>query len=186
MKYTCPECEKVTVFNKVPDERNSDLLGRTQYACSGCLANCILNDDEMLFVSGQEWDNNLLQFARILSELRAFGLGGEGVWDELIEQTGLSSEQLNDLFERAQFVWEQAKEIKFHPEKAEWYKRARSSSDKEGKIRWVVEDKTGDNEIVLPHLPFSVGPRLAQVIALTLNTEPKTMLTDPILTKEKS
>lgn len=52
------------------------------------------------------WDDNLIQFARLLCEIVAT----QDVADDLLmESMDLTSEEIDSLFERAHIVWEEAK-----------------------------------------------------------------------------
>lgn len=47
------------------------------------------------------WPNNAIQFPRLLAEINAIGLTPDQL-QELCLNTGLSSEEINDVFERAE------------------------------------------------------------------------------------
>lgn len=53
------------------------------------------------------WDNNLIQFARLLSEINATQDSID--FDALCESMNLEREEINELFDRANDVWEEAK-----------------------------------------------------------------------------
>lgn len=53
------------------------------------------------------WDNNLIQFARLLSEINATQDSID--FDALCESMNLEREEVNELFDRANDVWEKAK-----------------------------------------------------------------------------
>lgn len=63
---------------------------------------------------GQEpytvWENDGIQFPRLLAEIMAAGVG-EAVWDELLASMDLESDQLSELFDRAQVAFERSKAI---------------------------------------------------------------------------
>ncbi len=55
------------------------------------------------------WENDAIQFARMISELKAVGYFGPefGPFENLLlHRTGFSQEKLDDLIERAERVWE--------------------------------------------------------------------------------
>jgi len=54
------------------------------------------------------WNNNNVQFARLLAEIAAVDIG-ESVWDELCVNMDLESDQLSELFDRAQCAFEKNK-----------------------------------------------------------------------------
>lgn len=55
------------------------------------------------------WLDDSVQFPRLLSEIIANGLD-EGQWDALLTSMDLTSDELSDLFDRAQEAWEKIKE----------------------------------------------------------------------------
>lgn len=55
------------------------------------------------------WNRDEIQFPRLLSEIMAVGLT-EQQWDELLASMDLESDELSELFERAQTAWETIKE----------------------------------------------------------------------------
>ena len=57
----------------------------------------------------QKWDNNYLQFARLLDEIRCLGLSTEQ-YDTLMEAMDLGYEDIDELFERAALEWHRAKQ----------------------------------------------------------------------------
>lgn len=60
------------------------------------------------------WQNNHIQFPRLIAEIYAMGMPEE-LWDDLLETMDLESEELNELFLRAQKEWEILKEDTFTP-----------------------------------------------------------------------
>ena len=56
------------------------------------------------------WSDNSVQFTRLIAEITGIDIG-EQAWDELLENMGLESDQLSELFDRAQKEWERLKEI---------------------------------------------------------------------------
>lgn len=56
------------------------------------------------------WKDDLIQFARLLCEIRANISATNRDWRALSESMDLSMEQLEVLFDRADLVWETAKE----------------------------------------------------------------------------
>lgn len=55
------------------------------------------------------WEDDSIQFPRLLSEIIAVGLS-ETQWDDLLLSMDLTSDELSELFDRAQAAWENAKE----------------------------------------------------------------------------
>lgn len=54
------------------------------------------------------WQYNHIQFPRLLAEIAAIDIGEE-CWDELLENMDLESDELAELFDRAQEEWEAIK-----------------------------------------------------------------------------
>lgn len=55
------------------------------------------------------WKNNRVQFARLLSEIRAIGLTREQ-YDQLMESMDLPErEYIDEIFERAEIEWQKQK-----------------------------------------------------------------------------
>jgi len=54
------------------------------------------------------WNNNHLQFARLLSEIRAMGLTAEQS-EQLKQSMRLHQDEIDEVFDRAQLEWERAK-----------------------------------------------------------------------------
>jgi len=54
------------------------------------------------------WQDNAVQFPRLIAEIRAVGLT-ESQWDDLLTSMDLRSEQLDQLFCRAERQWEKVK-----------------------------------------------------------------------------
>ena len=187
MKRTCPECGNVVTFTQVSADKQNDLIGRAQYACTHCNAKCVViagTDMVCMDSDTPEWENNLLQFARVLSEMMAEGIG-ENLWDGLQQQTGMTSDQLSDIFERAQFVWEEAKELEFRPYKARW--SVACEDTKPLGYQWKVIDNEGiAPDITIPTFGQRIGSRISRLFALALNTEPRTMGKTPVLITDGS
>lgn len=55
------------------------------------------------------WDNNLIQFARLLCEINANIDISTRDWNLLEQSMDLSTDDLNELFDRAHEVWENSK-----------------------------------------------------------------------------
>ena len=55
------------------------------------------------------WDNNEIQFARLLCEIRANIQGSDKEWQELYASMDLSANDVTVLFDRALVVWEKSK-----------------------------------------------------------------------------
>jgi hypothetical protein len=56
-----------------------------------------------------KWLDNSIQFPRLIAEILAVGLD-EQQWDDLLTSMDLESDDLSELFDRAQYEWEKAKE----------------------------------------------------------------------------
>ena len=54
------------------------------------------------------WDDNSIQFPRLISEIMACGVTEE-LWDDLLTAMDLESDDLAELFDRAQMEWEEIK-----------------------------------------------------------------------------
>ncbi len=54
------------------------------------------------------WDDNYIQFCRLLAEIRAVSLTTEQ-YDQLQESMDLGYEDIDEVFDRAQLEWERAK-----------------------------------------------------------------------------
>jgi hypothetical protein len=57
----------------------------------------------------ENWTKDEYQFPRLLSEIMAEGMGEE-LWDKLLGAMDIESDDLSELFDRAQRKWEQVKE----------------------------------------------------------------------------
>ena len=57
-----------------------------------------------------DWDNNYVQFARLIAEINATVDIKEEDWKELCESMDLQEDEVNQLFDRALQVFEQSKE----------------------------------------------------------------------------
>lgn len=55
------------------------------------------------------WGDNYTQFARLLAEIMGVGLD-EAQWDQLLATMDLGSDDLSELFDRADAVWQQIKQ----------------------------------------------------------------------------
>ena len=56
------------------------------------------------------WDDDLIQFARLLCEINATVDISGPTWDDLCASMDLESEDVEQLFERAHYRWEWQKE----------------------------------------------------------------------------
>jgi len=54
------------------------------------------------------WEDDLIQFPRLLAELRAVGLSAEQ-YEYLREQMDLSDSEIDEIFERAETAWDAIK-----------------------------------------------------------------------------
>lgn len=59
-------------------------------------------------MSNELWDYNSVQFPRLIAEIAAIDIGEEA-WDELLTSMDIESEDLSELFDRAQEEWEAIK-----------------------------------------------------------------------------
>ena len=55
------------------------------------------------------WNNNAIQFPRLIAELEAAGAFTDEVYKTLSESMGLEYARISELVDRAQFQWENAK-----------------------------------------------------------------------------
>lgn len=55
------------------------------------------------------WENNEIQFARLICELGALGVPDDQQWNDLCASMDLEMADLDNLFERAHEVWEKNK-----------------------------------------------------------------------------
>ena len=55
------------------------------------------------------WDNNEIQFARLLCEIQANVAGTSSEWVALCESMDLTQKDVDSLFNRALIVWEKSK-----------------------------------------------------------------------------
>jgi hypothetical protein len=58
--------------------------------------------------SSEKWDDDSIQFPRLLAEISAVGLSTEQ-WEGLCTSMDIDNELLNELFDRADNAWERAK-----------------------------------------------------------------------------
>lgn len=61
------------------------------------------------------WKCNSVQFPRLLSEIMASGCLTEEAWDTLLKEMDLESDELSELFDRAQTEWEAVKNMHCPP-----------------------------------------------------------------------
>lgn len=54
------------------------------------------------------WDNNLIQFARVIEEAQAAGAFTKEIQDDMCLSMDLEPEELHDLMERARKIWEES------------------------------------------------------------------------------
>jgi hypothetical protein len=57
----------------------------------------------------EQWNNDRVQFARLLCELTACMNPSLSEWKDLCESMDLTLSEVEDLFQRAEKVWEDAK-----------------------------------------------------------------------------
>jgi len=58
---------------------------------------------------GSLWEDNAIQFTRLVAEVWAAGLT-PGQWQTLLDELEMSDQQLTDVFEKAEEEWERLKE----------------------------------------------------------------------------
>ena len=58
----------------------------------------------------EKWSDNSIQFPRLLAEIAAVVEFSEDDWNALLESMDLETDQLSELFDRAQDAWEEIKE----------------------------------------------------------------------------
>ena len=63
------------------------------------------------------WEHNSVQFPRLISEIMATGVSEEQ-WDDLLTSMDLESDDLSELFDRAQEEWESIKNRHCPPSKS--------------------------------------------------------------------
>ena len=71
-------------------------------------ASLIAQVEERMHGVNPKWLDNSIQFPRLLAEIIGVGLSDEQ-WESLLETMDLGSDELNELFDRAQSEWEKAK-----------------------------------------------------------------------------
>jgi hypothetical protein len=76
----------------------------------------------------QKWDMNVIQFPRLLGEIWAIGLS-EDQYKALSESMGTTTQEIQNVFERADDVFEQQKELTFRPKSARWVKNGNDIID---------------------------------------------------------
>lgn len=60
-------------------------------------------------MANMNWYNDLIQFPRLIAEISACVDIKEDDWNALCESMDLSTDELNELFDRAQVEWERIK-----------------------------------------------------------------------------
>ena len=116
------------------------------------------------------WNNNYIQFARLLSEICAEGIG-EALWDGILEQMGIESDDLSDLLDRAQDEFEREKRLTLSDAQARWGVQ-HQMDDEPTYLVDLVNDPDGDNAIEFPAaLPWQLRLFAARMLALILNTD---------------
>lgn len=60
-------------------------------------------------LSSSPWQRNDIQFPRLLAEIMAAGAIDENAWTAICQSMDLQTEELRELFDRAQTEWEQIK-----------------------------------------------------------------------------
>ncbi len=64
---------------------------------------------QMLTTNKDKWNDNLIQFARLICEISANVDICEEDWENLTDSMDLSTVEVVELFDRAHDVWEEAK-----------------------------------------------------------------------------
>lgn len=157
----------------LPLHENPDPMGRPAYQKEDGDIFIIAppNDDHLLVGDlHSSWNYNYIQFARLISEICAEGIT-ESLWDGILNQMGLESDQLSSLLDRAQDVFERDKLIMFGHAHQRWVVQHEFDTDPTYIVD-SVNDPEGDNAICLPAgLPWQMRRVVAQNIALMLNTD---------------
>lgn len=61
--------------------------------------------------SNKNWNNNAIQFCRLISELQIAGAFTESVLDSLTQEMDLNKTEVFDIVERATNEWDRIKEL---------------------------------------------------------------------------
>lgn len=72
----------------------------------------------------KNWENNDIQFPRLLNELNATGFMTAEIEKQLLDEMDITREELDQLFERARQVWDEINSQLAHP----LNKRSKSSA----------------------------------------------------------
>jgi hypothetical protein len=109
-------------------------------------------------MSNIKWQDDKLQFARLIAELEAAGAFTASVMDDLCSSMNLSNIEISDVVDRAQKFWEEAKamptitELHAEGEMMEEYPAGRNNEDSEQVWEWkdrifLVYLSTGRGEV---------------------------------------
>lgn len=168
----CPLCNHQTAgLSTVNPDFNTDPMGRKQFSCNACdhrLTLIQVGDKQELMPSpeGENWNSNGKQFPRFLAEIWATGLRGDQ-YDSLSESMGLDSQQIDDLFERADYIWQREKDLTFKPKDARWILR--------GDEDLYLMDTQTDRVITIPgNFPERLARHIAFEMLNFLNTDART------------
>lgn len=77
------------------------------------------------------WNNDAIQFPRLLAEIAATGALTPAVYDELRDLTDLTNDEINQLLDRAQTAWEKIKTEHCPPEQDSFGTRTKPPQDRE-------------------------------------------------------
>lgn len=110
------------------------------------------------------WQNNLLQFARLLGEIWAVGLT-PNQYRDLEASMSLSRDQIDELFLRAEGMFEAEKKLLFDPKRARWVVHVDADEV-------FVADRIDLHKIVLPDdMNLELRVKIAHLLVIALNTD---------------
>lgn len=170
-KGYCPICEQQVALTAVDPASNYDPMGRPQFICNESDGDhrFVQVDDKGTLqpsMEGAEWNSNLTQFPRLLGEIWGVGLT-EDQYKSLSESMGLESERIDDLFERADYIWQRDKELTFRPKSARWILQ--------GSDELYLKDTKTQRVITIPaDFPETLARHIAQEMLTFLNTDART------------
>jgi hypothetical protein len=159
----------------VPLNENSDPMGRPQRRNNGILEQYAPNLQlwELIDNSNPIWFDNYQQFARLLAEIIAVGLT-KNQWDSLLLSMDLHSDQLSDLFDRAQDVWERDKQLTFGDIEPRW-KIYHEFDHETTCVSTGDSEEDEQNDIVFEAtIPVHLRLHFARMLVSALNTDART------------
>lgn len=131
-------------------------------------------------MSNDVWNNNLIQFARLIAELNGTDMG-ESIWDSLLDAMGLESDQLSELFERAQDIYMRETNLNLGAQQPRWVVQHQNDLDP----TYIIDaerDPDGEEAFIelAPGIPWEIRLPLARMIALIMNVSKDTAPKDAI------